>query len=96
MLPKTIKIGGLIYKVEHKEDLQGKNGEWGHIAYKEVAIRLDNNMTDQLTDQTFIHEMTHGILVEAGYNDHEEQMADRIGKVLYQVLKDNDFSFLHE
>ena len=44
--------------------------------------------------QTLIHEITHGILVEAGYINHEEEQADRIGKILYQVLVDNDFSWL--
>ena len=36
----------------------------------------------------------NGILVEAGYINHEEEQADRIGKILYQVLVDNDFSWL--
>ncbi|MER2001229.1 MAG: hypothetical protein ABS862_01300 [Carnobacterium inhibens] len=94
MFPKTVKIGGLIYKVEQTRDLQGKDGDWGHIAYKETAIRLDDNLTDQLANQTLIHEIAHGILVEAGYDEHEEDMANRIGKVLYQVLVDNEFSFL--
>ena len=35
----------------------------------------------------------NGILVEAGYINHEEEQVDRIGKILYQVLVDNDFSW---
>ncbi|CZR02356.1 hypothetical protein [Trichococcus collinsii] len=96
MFPRTIKIGGLLYGVEITKDLQGKEGNWGHIAYKETKIRIDDNLNPQLTNQTLIHEMTHGILMEAGYSEHEEEMADRIGKVLYQVLKDNDFIFIQE
>lgn len=94
MFPRTIKIGGLIYKVEQTKDLQGKDGDWGNISYKETTIHLDDNLTNQLTNQTLIHEITHGVLEEAGYEEQEEEMANRIGKVLYQVLLDNDFSFL--
>ena len=63
-------------------DLQGKTGEWGHIEYKTCRIVLDDSASQQIEDQTLIHEITHGILVEAGYINHEEEQADRIGKIL--------------
>lgn len=91
---ESVKIGGLTYTVKKVSDLQGKEGDWGHIQYKTQEITLDDSLKEQLEDQTLIHEITHGILVEAGYNDHEEEQADRIGKILYQVLTDNDFSWL--
>lgn len=28
---ETVKIGGIVYEVSKKPDLQGKTGEWGHI-----------------------------------------------------------------
>lgn len=92
---ETVKIGGLIYTISKKADLQGKDGPWGQIRYKTQEIELDDSLSEQLEDQTLIHEMTHGILVEAGYTEHEEDQANRIGLILYQVLKDNDFSWLH-
>lgn len=91
---ETVKIGGLIYEVSKESDLQGKTEEWGHIEYKTGKIVLDDSQSQQIEDQTLIHEITHGILVEAGYAQHEEEQADRIGKILYQVLTDNDFSWL--
>lgn len=91
---ESVKIGGLTYTVKKTHDLQGKNGNWGQIQYKNQEIVLDDSLSEQLEDQTLIHEITHGILVEAGYVDHEEEQVDRIGKVLYQVLTDNDFSFM--
>jgi hypothetical protein len=30
---------------------------------------------------------------EAGYNDHDEDMVNRLGIILHQVLKDNRFDF---
>ena len=89
-----VKIGGIVYEIEKITDLQGKTGEWGHIEYKTCRIVLDDSASQQIEDQTLIHEITHGILVEAGYINHEEEQADRIGKILYQVLVDNDFSWL--
>jgi phage protein len=93
---ESVKIGGLTYDVKKSSDLQGKNGNWGQIQYKTQEIMLDDSLKEQVEDQTLIHEITHGILVEAGYNDHEEDLADRVGKVLYQVLTDNDFSWLYK
>ena len=55
-----VKIGGIVYEIEKITDLQGKQGEWGHIEYKTCRIVLD----------------------------------DSAGKILYQVLVDNDFSWL--
>ncbi|HFI0120279.1 TPA: hypothetical protein ACGPB3_000353 [Streptococcus suis] len=91
---ETVKIGGIVYEVSKKPDLQGKSGEWGHIEYKTGKIVLDDSTSQQIEDQTLIHEITHGILIEAGYVQHEEEQADRIGKILYQVLTDNDFGWL--
>ena len=93
---ESVKIGGLTYTVKKVSDLQGKEGDWGRIQYKTQEITLDDSLKEQLEDQTLIHEIAHGILVEAGYNDHAEEQADRIGKILYQVLTDNDFSWLHK
>ncbi|HEL2556405.1 TPA: hypothetical protein U0648_001684 [Streptococcus suis] len=91
---ETVKIGGITYTVSKEPDLQGKSGEWGHIEYKTGKIVLDDSASQQIEDQTLIHEIAHGMLVEAGYVQHEEEQADRIGKILYQVLTDNDFSWL--
>ncbi len=91
-----VKVGGITYKVEIVDDLAGSDDCFGAIQYKKSLIQLDNNLDEQLYNKTLVHELTHAMFVEAGYNDHEEDMANRIGLVLYQVLKDNDFSFLKD
>ncbi len=93
---EVVKIGGLVYEISKQPDLQGTTSEWGHIEYKTGKIVLDDSQSQQIEDQTLIHEITHGILVEAGFVDHKEEQADRIGKILYQVLSDNDFSWLYK
>ena len=42
------------------------------------------------------HELAHGILFEAGYEGHDEEQANRLGKVLAMLLRDNDFTFMRE
>lgn len=95
-MENKVKVGGVIYDIEVVEDLEGSDGDWGCIKYKKAKIQLDSGMNIQIHNQTYIHELTHAILIEAGYSDHDEDMANRIGLVIYQVLKENDFSFLRK
>jgi hypothetical protein len=95
----NVKVGGLVYEVSVVKDLELEEREpdlLGRIDYRDLKIKVDDALAEQMRHQIFIHELTHGILVEAGYTDHEEEQADRIGKVLYQVLKDNDFNFIRK
>lgn len=95
-MENKVKVGGITYAIEIVDDLTGETDELGNIKYKKAKIQLDSNMDIQIHNQTFVHELAHAILVEAGYSEHEEDMANRIGLVLYQVLKDNDFSFIRD
>lgn len=90
-----VKIGGIVYSVEIKEDLVGHTGNWGETNLKKTTIALDSNMSKQRTDQTLVHEIVHGIFEEAGFEQDEDKV-NRLGIVLYQVLQDNDFSFLRD
>ncbi|WP_203267586.1 hypothetical protein [Streptococcus uberis] len=90
-----VKIGGIVYQIEVKNDLAGETGNWGETNLKKTTITLDSNMSKQRTDQTLVHEIVHGIFEEAGFEQDEDKV-NRLGIVLYQVLKDNDFSFLRD
>lgn len=90
-----VKIGGIDYSIEIKEDLVGHTGNWGETNLKKTTIALDSNMSKQRTNQTLVHEIVHGIFEEAGFEQDEDKV-NRLGIVLYQVLKDNDFSFLRD
>lgn len=90
-----VKIGGIDYSIEIKNDLVGETGNWGETNLKKTTIALDSNMSKQRTDQTLVHEIVHGIFEEAGFEQDEDKV-NRLGIVLYQVLQDNDFSFLRD
>lgn len=96
---KKVKIGGLKYSVSEVEDLAHEErspGLLGCIDYHQLTIKVEKDLNPKMQEQTLVHELVHGVFVEAGYEQHEEEMVNRIGKVMYQVLKDNDFSFLRK
>ena len=96
MLDK-IKVGGMVYDVEFKE-LDCTDGvQLGWCDYAKSKIEINNhNVSEQKQEQTIIHEMTHAIIHEAGLDlgDDEEDVVNKVGLVLHQVLKDNDFNWL--
>lgn len=64
----------------------------GFSDYANSLIKLEDNQDDQNKLQTLVHEITHIILWNTGYDDlnANEQLIVAFGNVLYQVLKDND------
>ncbi|MFI3632796.1 hypothetical protein [Streptococcus parauberis] len=90
-----VKIGGIIYPIEVVDDFTGNTGDWGEINFKKTRITLDSNLSEQRRSQTLVHEIVHGLFMEAGIKDDEDTV-NRLGIVLHQVLKDNDFSFLRD
>ena len=98
MLEK-VKIGGMTYEVVLKDlktrndDYQGMQLGW-HIL-PDNLIEINSEVCKERREQTLVHEIMHGVMNEAGLNlEDEEDIVNRISLVLYQVLKDNDFSFL--
>ena len=95
----NIKVGGIDYTIEFKELDKEDGVQLGWCDYAKANFEINNhNINEQKQKQTIIHEMTHAIIHEAGlgFGDDEERVVNHIGLVLYQVLKDNDFSWLME
>ncbi|MEC5422112.1 hypothetical protein QGM71_01220 [Virgibacillus sp. C22-A2] len=93
MIPSKVKVAGIEYDVLQKPTVD-KNAtlagicNWG---FSEIEIKED--IPQDRKEETFIHELLHAIHYEAGYDTQDEDMINRVGKVLYQVLKDNDLRF---
>lgn len=94
MLPAKVKVGGVYYTVEEQENLIHIEDAWGRIDFFNSHIRVDKALNHDRKVQSFIHEVTHAIFLEAGYKEQDEDMVNRVGNVLHQVLKDNSFDFL--
>lgn len=86
---KKVKVAGVHYDIQLLED----DENCGTCSYDSLVIRVDPRLKAEKREQVFVHELTHAIFYEAGYHEQNEEMIDRLSKVIYQVLKDNKISF---
>jgi hypothetical protein len=93
---KIIKVAGNYYTVNVNPQIAVVQGNWGLCSYGDNTIQIADGLCENRTHDVLVHEMTHALLYEAGYDDHEEEQCNRIAKVLYQMLCDNDFGFLRK
>ena len=93
-IPEKIKIGGHIYKVIFKDDMDDEN--MGVCRPSKLKIFVDKNLPQSKQEETFIHEVLHAIFHQLGSftvreQDEEEKMAQSVGHSLYQFLSENKF-----
>ncbi|WP_181399360.1 hypothetical protein [Apilactobacillus timberlakei] len=96
---KHINIMGIDFKISIVKNLfEGTNKVLGFSDYANSVIKLESNQDKQNKLQTLVHEITHIILWNTGYDDlnANEQLIVAFGNVLYQVLKDNNLSEIVE
>ena len=95
-IPKSLKVGGIIYKIEKKRVLdKGENKFSGVAKHRQAIIKIalyDNEgelYDKRKLEECFIHEILH--CVDDIYNNQklDEDMVERLSQGLYQVLKDN-------
>lgn len=89
-LPNRMKVAGVHYDIELVED----DEKCGSCSYDSLILRVDPRLKVEKQQQVFVHELLHAIFYEAGYTEQDEEMIDRVSKVLFQVLKDNDLYFV--
>lgn len=92
-IPDTVQVGAVNYDVVTKPfiDIDGERNYQGSCDYLNTQIELVEDMSDERKEDTFFHELTHAIFYEAGFEEQDEDVINRVGKVLHQVIKDNDF-----
>lgn len=85
-----IKIGGTIYPVIDREDLNDNHKQlYGWIKFNTMEILLDTDLGPQARYTVLWHEIVHGILNHAGIEDKDERMVCALGYGIVQVLRDN-------
>lgn len=85
-LPNRVKVAGVHYDIEPLDDDENH----GTCSFDNLTIRVDPNLKEDKRQQVFVHELLHAIFWEAGYREQDEEMIERVGRVLHQVLRDND------
>lgn len=93
MLPAKVKIGAITYKVKEVKNMHEEFDHLGQILYTKGKIRVDKDLADDRKEQVLVHEILHGVFYEAGIEEQDEDMINRVSIILHQVLKDNDLSF---
>ena len=97
---KKIRVGGIDYDVSVKDLSHCDPPELirlGNHNEADMKIEISDRLPRQKRNQTFIHEMLHAVVCESGaVIGNEEDVVNQMGLVLYQVLRDNDLSFIKE
>lgn len=91
-----IKVGGVHYEVNEVDyvEIDGDRNFNGACWYTPLRIDMVKSLTPQKKKIVLAHELTHAILFEAGFKEQDEDMVDRISKILLQVIQDNDLKFI--
>lgn len=90
--PVAVKIGALVYAVEYIERLVSVDKHTklnGNILYNPCLIRVEAESDEQIQAVTVLHEILHGILMQAGRNEHEEKDVEVLAYGLFDVLRSN-------
>lgn len=86
-----IRIGALDYEVEMKEEIP--NGEegflFGQIDHINCVISIRSTVDEQVQAITFLHEVIHSILMQAGFDKHKESYIEAISCGLVGFARDN-------
>lgn len=95
-IPKTVKIAGFEWEVIYDVNVTRQGSLVGSCHFYPQKIFLDPETTDQMNEETFLHEILHVIwhntgLAERfkGNPEYEEELVTLFSVALYQVLKDN-------
>ena len=86
-LPKSVKVGGVVYAIIEDPYYYSREGRSGAISYWPGKITVDAD-TDQVA--TLIHETMHGCFRHiTGGDDHSENLVERISEVVRMFIADN-------
>lgn len=90
-----IRIGAFDYELVYFEDEisaeeeDGVYKEFGNINFEKLTIRVWKGVHPQMTPQVILHEIVHGILYNAGYQEHSEELINAITHGLISLSRDN-------
>jgi len=88
------RVGSVDYIVNEVDGLSEKYDLYGQVSFDDCTIEIDADLSKERKHNVIAHELLHAMFFEAGYDDHDEDLVIRVGNVLAQVLRDNDFGFM--
>ena len=82
-LPTSFTLAGFEWTVVVRADLS----EYGRCDPNTQTIYIREGMNEQMTQQTFFHELVHAIMFTMGHTTHDEVFTDAFGAFLHQYEK---------
>lgn len=93
-LPETIKIGDVEYKIQKKSFIFDSNIA-GRINYHKKTVELKKDASERTDEDSFFHEIAHGILKELEFNHpkiasfrNNEEVVQEMGLLLRTIFID--------
>lgn len=95
IIPKTIKIGETDYKISESLFLFREKSLCGEITYHRKKMKIRLNQTNRGKEDTFFHEVAHGILKELEFNypkitllRNDEDFVQELGLLMRKTFLD--------
>lgn len=82
-IPSAFQLAGFDWTIKFIPDLS----EYGRCDPATQTIYIREGMSEQMTQQTFFHELVHAILFTMGKTSHDEEFTDTFGAFLHQFEK---------
>ena len=82
-LPTSFQLAGFEWTVKIVPDLS----EYGRCDPTSQVIYVREGLNEQMTQQTFFHELVHAIMFSMGHTTHDELFTDAFGSFLHQFEK---------
>lgn len=92
----TIRVGSVDYTVNVVKGIGDKYNLFGQVVYGDTSVDIDAALSEQRQHNVLVHELVHAMMFEAGIEDQDEDLVNRLGHVLHGVLRDNDFGFIRD
>lgn len=86
MMPDTIKIGGIHYKIIPADSKISES--YGKVVFESASIHLDETLTHDMALATLLHEVVE-VINEENELKLEHRTIQTLATQLFQVLKDN-------
>lgn len=95
--PPTVFINGMPYTVSDADAFLDVRGLYGQCDYTALSIKLHSKLKAEAKAVVFCHEAAHAMLYEARLMAicNDESVVEPLSYFLYQLLKQNDFSFAY-
>lgn len=81
-IPRSFQLAGITWKVVETDAIS----DMGHCDSEAATIRLRSDLSPQVKQATFCHELQHAIRYMSGETDHDEKEVDLHGNLLHQFL----------